>query len=244
MGNKMRFLLDYYQYMNDIEKLSNNDDIKIYNEIENQSKFGRLVLTEGLITTHSILKSIDIISKRFPNLIVQSEKDGEIYIEGEFEELGMYLPLFTNLGYFISTYTINGNEWLKEYNIETKPIAIYLEPKYDYKIDNIPKLLYHASPLKFKNKILKYGLSPRTGNKIANHPDRIYLTDSIENAYNFGVYLKNDNNTYYEDGFCIYLINSECIYELYSDINFREGGYYTLNNISPNYIKLIKEITK
>ena len=33
--------------------------------------------------------------------------------------------------------------------------------------------------LKYKDKILKYGLSPRSGSKISNHPERIYLTDSL-----------------------------------------------------------------
>jgi hypothetical protein len=32
--------------------------------------------------------------------------------------------------------------------------------------------------------------------------------------------------------------------KLYSDINFREGGFYTFNNILPNKINLLKEIKK
>lgn len=237
----MKFLLDYYQYMNDIENLSDIEDIEIYNEISVQSKFGRLALVEGLIMTHPLNKSIDIIKKRFNELNPQIEKDGEIYIEGEFDELKKYLPLFTNLGYFIPTYTIDGQEWIKEYSDNTKPIALYLEPKYDYEV-SLPIILYHASPLRFKNKILKYGLSPRTSNRLVNHPDRIYLSDSIKKAYDFGLYLKKDNSGYYEDGFCIYSVDGSKISKLYSDINFREGGYYTTNNISD--AKLEKEIKK
>lgn len=238
----MQFLLDYYQYIDDINNLSESDDSKIYEEILRQSKFGRLALVEGLIFTHPISKSIDIISRRFPELTVDIEKDGDIYIEGNFNELQNYLPLFTNLGYFISTYTINGQDWEKNYKKSTKPIALYLEPKYDLKIDSIPNILYHASPLKFKNKILKYGLSPRTGSKLSKHPERIYLTDSVEKAYNFGLYLRKDNSDYYKDGFCIYSIDGSKIHNLYSDINFRDGGYYTMANIGSDGIILIKEV--
>ena len=87
MGNTMKFLLDYYQYMDDIENLSETEDSKIYHEIEKRSKFGRLALVEGLIMTHPLIKSTDIIKRRFSELNTQIEEDGEIYIEGEFDRL-------------------------------------------------------------------------------------------------------------------------------------------------------------
>lgn len=238
MGNKMTFLLDYYRYMENIDKLSFSDDYKMYDNFKNQSKNGKLVLTEGLIKTHPQNISIDIIKKRFPNLNVKMEKDGEIYIEGDMVELNNYIPLFNNLGYFISMYTLNGIDWGKDYTDDTKPIAIYLEPKYDLKIDIIPKLLYHASPIKFKEKIYRIGFIPKTGNKLSKHPDRIYLTDNIEIVNYFGENIKKE----YNSGYCIYEINGECISNLYSDINLRNGGYYTNGNIRPECFKLIKEI--
>lgn len=237
----MQFLIDYFQYIENLDTNQLKDEF-IYNEIIKRTKFGRLSLLEGLITTHPLSKSVDIIKKRFPKLSVEIESDGEIYIEGEFDELDKHLPIFTNLGYFISTYTIDGNEWLKDFTGEIKPIALYLEPKYDYLIEEIPKVLYHTSPIKFKNKILKSGLTPRSGSKISNHPERIYLTDSLLIAYNFGLRLKKEKNSYYEDGFCIYSIDTKEISDLYSDINLREGGYYILTNISPDNLKLEKEI--
>ena len=237
---KMDFILNYHQYLENIDDSSIDDDMIMFNEIKNQSKFGRLAIVEGYIKTHPLNKSINIIQRKFPNLKCEIEQDGEIYIEGNFDKLDKYIPLFTNLGYFISTLTIDGDEWIKSYDNSTKPIALYLEPKYDYEITNIPNVLYHASPLKFKDKILKYGLSPRTGNKLSNHPERIYLTDSYKNACNFGYYLEKDNNVYYKDGFCIYSIDGSKLVKLYSDINFRIGGYYIMGNINPVDIKLIK----
>jgi hypothetical protein len=41
------------------------------------------------------------------------------------------------------------------------------------------------------------------------------------------------------------IISSESLWKidnLYSDINLRDGGFYTLQNISPNSFQLIKEI--
>jgi hypothetical protein len=238
MGNKMSFILDYNHYLDNIEKLSTIDDISMYEKFKCQSKNGNLTLTEGLIKTHPLKTSVDIIKRRFPGLIVEIEKDGEIYIEGDMLKLKNYFPLFNNLGYFISTYTINGIDWIKDFDDNTKPSALYLEPKYDIKVENIPKILYHASPLKYKNKILKIGFIPKTGNKLSKHPDRIYLTDNLNTAFYFGQNIKKEQG----DGFCLWEIMGNCVHNLYSDINLRKGGYYTLGNISQTCFKLIKEI--
>lgn len=232
----MQFLLDYYQYIENIDKLSEKDDLLIYDMFKKHSKNGHLVLEKGLIKTHQIDKSTDVIKRRFPKLLVEIEKDGEIYVEGEMDEIRNYIPLFSNLGYLISLYTIDGVNWIKDYTDDTKPVALYLEPKYDSKV-SIPKKLYHASPIRFKDKILKIGFIPKTGNKNSKHPDRIYLTDNLETSIRFGENIKKEQHC----GYCIYEINGDCINNLYSDINLRNGGYYTSENISPNNFKLIKE---
>jgi len=231
----MNFLFDYYKYIKNVDSLDTSTDLKVYNMFKKHTKNDSLVIVEGLITTHPIKKSVDIIKRRFPKLSVKVEDEGEIYIEGEMKKLKNYIPLFTNLGYFVSLYTINGQDWIKEYSDNIKPIALYLEPKYDLKIDVIPEKLYHSSPIKFKDKISKIGFIPKTGNKLSNHPDRIYLTDSLDTAINFGYNI-------IKSGFCVYEINGSNIKNLYSDINLRNSGYYTQENISPNNFNLIKEI--
>jgi len=119
-------------------------------------------------------------------LVIEIEDDGEIYIENQPpQKLEKYLPIITNLGYFIGKLTINGQEWIKDYNTETRPIAFILEAKYDHQVE-IPDMLYHASPIKFKDKILKSGLTPKSGNKLSNHPERVYLTDDLEKSIKFG----------------------------------------------------------
>ena len=239
MSNTFKFLFEYNDYIQNIE--SNDKDNYIYNEILKRSKFGRLAIVEGLIFTHPADKSIDVLKRRFPELDIEIESDGDIYIGNQPpQELGKYLPIITNLGYFISKYTIDGEEWFNKPKENEKPIAFYIEAKYDYEVE-IPKTLYHASPIRLKHKILKYGLSPRSGSKLSDHPERIYLTDDINKAVEFGEYLKSEkDNDWYKNGYCIYSINGEGVHKLYSDVNLREGGFYTTNNIKVDYIKLIK----
>jgi hypothetical protein len=235
------FLFEYNDYINNIDN-TNKDDY-IYNEILKRSKFGNLAIVEGLIFTHPLEKSIGILKRRFPELIIEIDNDDEIYIENQpAQELSKYLPIITNLGYFISKFTINGQEWFNKPKDNDKPIAFYIEAKYDYEVD-IPKILYHASPFRLKHKILKYGLSPKSGSKLSEHPDRIYLTDDINKAIQFGEYLKTlKDNDWYKNGYCIYSVKGEGINKLYSDVNLREGGFYTNNNIKIEFVNLIKEV--
>ena len=236
MGNTFEFILEYRDYISNIEK-GDKDDY-IYDEILKRTKFGKLSILEGLIFTHPIDKSTNILKKRFFELEVEIEDEGGIYIEiKEPNKIGKYLPIITNLGYFISLYTLDGSNWLKDYNNDTEMIAFYLEPKYDLKVD-VPHVLYHVSPIKFKDKISKIGFIPKTGNKISKHPERIYLTDDLKTAISFGDNIKSETNS----GYCIYKISGDCIENLYSDINLRSGGFYTLQNISPDNFELIKEI--
>lgn len=236
MGNTFEFILEYRDYISNIEK-GDKDDY-IYDEILKRTKFGKLSILEGLIFTHPIDKSTNILKKRFSELEVEIEDEGGIYIEiKEPNKIGKYLPIITNLGYFISLYTLDGSNWLKDYNNDTEIIALYLEPKYDLKVD-VPHVLYHVSPIKFKDRISKIGFIPKTGNKISKHPERIYLTDDLKTAISFGDNIKSETNS----GYCIYKISGDCIENLYSDINLRSGGFYTLQNISPDNFELIKEI--
>lgn len=240
MGNSFQFILEYKEYIDNIEK--SDRDNYIYGEILKRTKNGKLALVEGLIFTYPIDKSVRILKNRFKELHIETESDGDIFLNNLNDKISKYLPFITNIGYYISKVSFDGEDWTMNYNNDSAPISICIEPKYDYEV-SIPNILYHTSPLKFKNKILKYGLSPRSGNKLSKHPERIYLTDDIKNAISFGNYLKNEEeNEWYENGYCIYSIDGKSLSKLYSDINFRIGGYYTTNNISASYITLIKEV--
>ena len=244
---KNKHIHDYFEYIKIIESLSNKEDFNIYNNIINDPTLENLLINEGLIKTHPIQKSIDIIKKRFPNLNVKMEKDEEIKVKGDMSKLEKYIPLFTNLGYFISAYINEDNTGDIIVNVyDTDTTGIILEPKYDIEIYPIPKILYHASMIRFKDKINRNGFVPKSGNKESIHPERIYLTDDLKIAIGFGENLKSikivdkdkkDRNT----GFCIYEIKGSGIEKLYSDINLRNVGFYTDQNIAPEYCKLIME---
>jgi hypothetical protein len=231
MGNGLKFLFDYREYMDHILEKQYKDDNDIYIEYKRQR------LVEGLIKTHPLITSADILSKRFPELKCEIEPDEEIYIEGEFKTLKEYLPIFNNLGYFIAKLTYDGNNWVKDFNDDSKPLALFLEPKYDLKIYPIPSTLYHSTLSRFDNKIKAIGFIPKTGNKKSNHPERIYLTDSLNIAKKFALGLAVENNG---EPTSIYEIDTtDMDITLYRDINLKNGGYYTLGNIHPKYFKKI-----
>lgn len=237
MGNKVGLILKYNEYINNINIKNLNDDTEIFNDMLKNTINGSFAIGEGLIKTHPIDKSVDLIKRRFPNVDVSIEEDGEIVLLNLTESLRVYNILITNLGYFISLVEVNNN-WTKEFNLDMKVDGIILEPKYDLKV-TVPEKLYHASPLKFKEKVLKNGLVLKSLNKVSLHPDRIYLTDDILTCKMFASSLPKDNLSFYQDGYCIYSIDTDFIDNLYSDINLKNSGYYVDYNIPPNALKVV-----
>jgi hypothetical protein len=227
---KLNFIFKFQEYLQKIEELSINEDIEINDALKDAK------LVEGLRMTHPVEKSLNIILRRFPELTGNIEPDGEIFLQGFFDTLKKYNPLFNNLGYHIAKLTIDGEIWIKEFDNNIKPLAILLEAIFDIKIDPIPNPLYHTSSKKFANKISKNGIIPKSGNKLSKHPERIYLTDNLLTAKQFGTYIKETNKEEYN----IYEINTKDLdINLYRDINLNNGGYYTLNTISPDRLKII-----
>jgi len=56
------------------------------------------------------------------------------------------------------------------------------ESKFDEIVEDIPNKLYHLSINEYKDKIIKYGLYPKSKNKLTSHLDRIYLCDNINDC--------------------------------------------------------------
>ena len=220
------FILEYDDYIKNINNSSLIKDEKIYNDFKNT------IIIEGLIKTYPNDKSLNVILRKFSELKGEIEEDGEIYLEGDFTELSNYLPLINNLGYFISKLTINGNNWIKDFDDNTKPIALFLEPKYDVEISIKPSFLYHATPLKNKNSILKYDMIPKSQSKISNHPERIYLTKEYKMVYMFGM-------TFNEPFIICKIDTNELDIKLYRDVNASSNSYYTMDNIKKENIEII-----
>lgn len=250
--SKFLFILEYNEYINSIINYSSSKytDEYIYEYMNKKQRNGVLTLNEGLIYSQPIDTTIKVLRNKFSELDIKKyEEDVDISIEGMNDKLKKYIPLINNLGYFISS-AFNGDDMIDSSVLKKDDLHditcsnIFIEPKYDHQVD-IPKILYHASPLKFKDKILKTGLTPKSGSKLSYHPDRIYLSNNIESCVKFGDYLLNSTeNQYYKNGYCVYVIKGEGIDKLYSDINMREVGFYTLNNIKKEFISLLKSKEK
>ena len=216
---KIYDIINFYEKLDNIILLDNNEIYLIYN----QSKYK--IIKEGLIFSFS--------------------KDGSIYIWGDLNnDYDNLLKLINLFGWFISNIKLYNKEEFEVYKNNIKynnVISISIEPIRDIKIDIIPNTLYHVSNSKYDHKILKKGLIPKSLSKMANHPDRIYLTDNFRLVLS----LKNTFEKQLNELHTIWKIDSNGIFGLYSDINLRDGGYYTINNISPKYIKKnIKSLIK
>jgi hypothetical protein len=125
-------------------------------------------------------------------------------------------------------------------------IQLVFEAKYGYdvtqEIVDTCKYLYHATPAAKVTKILQLGLSPKTLSKLANHPERIYLASDIQQVElvlipHFKKLTKEDKD------WKILQIGCNAFKQLgvrlFNDPAF-PGGVYTLSNISPIFITLVK----
>ena len=219
------YIFDYIKYFENIENLSTKDDLLLYYKYK--------PYYEGLINTCDAEKSKRILTKRFPELITKIEDNGELFIQGFNKFINNYIPLINNLGYFISTLTLDGHNWIEEFNNNDYILALLLEPKYDIKLDKIPNILYHTSIDKYTKSIEKIGLIPKSKIKLSNHPDRIYVTINLLQAKLFANYHLNNN-----ENPIIWKINTLGLnLTLFKDLNFTPGGYYLLGNIPPSNLE-------
>jgi len=222
-----------------------------------------LNLREGEIKTTPIGQSIDILHRRFPNYEIYSEKDEntfEIDILKSKDAFSLkdaedLLVLLNNLGWFISYMKLhsNTNRFEDRYNKTTflsslkseKIHSIFLrcEAKFDFKVNKIPKTLYHIAPLDNWKKIEDIGLVPKSRSKASYHPERVYLakTEKVAEQLAYQMYSKTGIKKY-----AILKIDTDMIpgeyFKLYQDPNYLKAGYYTLNNIPPIALEKIKDI--
>lgn len=212
-------------------------------------------LYEGLIHTVAMDDTVDMLEKwggateKF-KVIPKSQKIQLNFIdrltEDEFTHL---LKLINNLGWFVSGVLIfrsdlkwekfDLNSFLKN-DFDRRWISFQLEAKYDLEADVYDfDILFHVAPLENRDKILRIGLVPRSKEKILSHPERIYLTDTEEDANNIAFQFQRGNEsskwTLLQIDFKGVRKNNPSI-RLFSDPNFRRA-LYTLSNIPPQFLK-------
>ena len=240
-------------------------------------------IEEGLISSYDIDKAIYYVDNFISGLnlkyeITKNENNTinvEIFDVYEIDLLKNVLdiiiePMYRKYGWFAATSKISYTDSAEKYNgnfnydfiisnhYKIKSLNIKFEAKFNKKIDEIPKILYHLSIKHYKNNILKKGLYPKSKSKIHNDSDgRIYLTDNLE----FINILKMKMSFYYHDEevkaiknmknkknyynknteWVVFEIDTDIanIKLLYDDPN-SDGFYYT-ENIIPASIKIYDE---
>jgi RNA:NAD 2'-phosphotransferase (TPT1/KptA family) len=120
-------------------------------------------------------------------------------------------------------------------------VTIIYEPKYDIESE-IPRYLYHLSIQEFNNKILKFGLVPKSKNKLSKHLDRIYVCKDPNDCKNLINRMIIHYVHKYEDKlnlkWIIYKIDTDGLnLKLFKDPNYNDG-YYLVDNIPPNNLSV------
>jgi len=167
--------------------------------------------------------------------------DVSIFTDFNNKELSLELiSLLNSMGYFISVVYLEPGGKLKDKNDIEKTltnsdrISIMIEPNYDDKIDFNGEYLYHTTDSKNLDKILKYGLIPKSKNTRSFYPERIYLSPNEDWMSSIRQELVGDKGGEYIN---LRIKNFKGL-SLYKDVRFK-GGFFTYDNISPKYIELI-----
>lgn len=205
-------------------------------------------IDEGLIISAPTKKVIKILKKKFPDYyigLVSAGEQSEIEISAGRKENITNVEEIENicnvLGWFIS-HGNSGGEWTIKYDKNFKERVfddIVIMPKFDPKnIGGKPSFMYHVTRKKILPKIFKIGLIPKHKDRQVYHPDRVYLTDSLELAWG----LKKEFERVDKDEYEILKISTKGLnVKLYSDVDARQNGFYTLENIPPTFISILPE---
>lgn len=234
------------------------------------------LLTEGLIKSYdsnlsfnTIVRSLRLlkfnVSGEFTDdKILLKIKDFNTIPKNKIDDLfdHINITLINKFGWFPSSMDITNiysSSILKKYNeneLKLKQDSISeINIEYDKGFDDfekiLPEKLYHLSIQEYENKILKYGLFPKSKSKLSSHLDRIYLCKTPDECINLIPQMK----LYYseEKDINLYTLGNKkwrkntkwVVFEiklnnniiLYKDPRY-EGGYYTLDNINPKAINI------
>jgi hypothetical protein len=145
------------------------------------------------------------------------------------ELLGWFISSAKSKRKLVELKDVNSADYTRDVlngKITDKIMAVYLERKYDDKLNIQRNKLYHITDAKFINKIKKYGLIPKYAGKRTIHPERIYLCNE-GSVYSLGSAFKK----YLENPYILEINMKGLNISLYDDVN--SNGYYTLDNIPP-----------
>ena len=220
-------------------------------------------LYEGLIRTYPIGTTIGMVDRWIDDMSGYQIKDENIIyidiININYEKLNHLVKFMDSMGWFPAAYNIGmpSKEHYKKYNedelrkiIKSNNIVfvrIYFHAKYDLEIGryDLPDSMYHVTPFNKLDKILKIGLAPKSKDKIATLPNRIYLLKNKEDISKLLINKKFVNDSI---EFAVLKINIKLIKErtgirFFEDPEFADRAVYTYENIRPDYIEFVDKIS-
>ena len=135
-------------------------------------------------------------------------------------------------------------------------VYLQFEPKFDeyfkgselsFRFSDI--MFYHVAPSHFKEKILKYGLVPKSKNNFLKYPDRVYLmratSSGKKDVCELASELYDKSTNKLNDGFySLFGIKSDGLEDMkfYMDMNMPgSDAFFTYENIPPENIVFIKD---
>lgn len=249
----IREVLDEYYIPIATENLKIDAEINLEEPIQAFKGQYYKTLKEGLIQTYGLEKTKDIIVRRFglnnKQFKVQiTNNDGlERRVPIIVLPKGVNNRIIGNIKNLMNTcgYSMTSKQYRRDL------VLLVFEGKFGEDVTDIVrgryKYLYHLTPQKHLEKILKIGLSPRSDNSVYKHPDRVYLmngvlddnlSDNQIEVFNNIINSKQGNNQYFVLKLSIDKIPDNVIF--YAD-SLTDEGIFTYNNIPPNAIITYKQ---
>jgi len=205
--------------------------------------FNTDLIKEGLIKSWDykdfikfLDKSIYVVETPFSLTLKINRK----HIDKKFIE--KLYSLINRAGFYVANYEIDKNVLRgkgKPNNIvlfgQYDMLVLDINKKFETELAGIPIFMYHVTEDVNLPRIEKYGLTPRSKNKIEEHPERIYLFSDIKSAD----YYKEDLVNRFKisiDSLITLKIDTRLVnsIKLYFDPKFGDtdfGAFYTLDNI-------------
>jgi len=205
-----------------------------------------MIVPEKSIEQKDLLKILSRINnekiEEFHEKIIISNK----YLD--LQELNIVLE---NTGWFISTLRVEenskfkiskffGDENLLIYNDKylscKEIISASIVPYYNSLVNKKIHTLYHITDYDNIESILKNGIIPSNGCKLSYHPKRTYLCNLKQCKILIETFINNDY------GCEILKVNIKGLnIKLFRDNEVEWGGYYTIEKIPANRIKILEE---
>lgn len=225
---------------------------KLINDIlkEEYLVYEGLIKTYGVDETINHLKFLGLSEDRIKKFIDNDTPTISIRIKPNIEQYNKFNKEMELYGWFLNS---GQNDKEKSYktidelirNSNNNDIWLFYSAKFDYEVswnDDRPLTLYHLTPLSRLEKIKSQGLTPKTKNKLANHPDRIYFFRDKKLIAGF------INQFFHSESLEFKYKNKYILLEVYLPTEFpirlfkdpdMDNAVYTLQNIKPENIKPI-----